>query len=105
MNKLCFCSFVFGNYVKYIPYYIYSINQAYPNEHIKIFVQDEENMDIVALTNTMKNHTIIWNYKIDVDFYDNYLVHPNFKLFRWLLPYDEFKEYAYPSYENHRSSI
>ncbi len=94
-NNLCFCSFVFGDYIKYIPYYIHSINEAYPDEYIKIFVQDEENTNVTALTTTMKNHTIMWDYKIDINFYNNYEKRSNFKFLRWLLPYDEFKEYKY----------
>lgn len=38
-NSFCFSSFVFGNYQKYIPYYIYSISKIYPTAFIKIFLE------------------------------------------------------------------
>lgn len=39
MDNLCFSSFVFGSYQKYIPYYIFSIARTYPGCFVKIFIE------------------------------------------------------------------
>jgi hypothetical protein len=40
LERLCFCSFVFGSYQRFVPYYVYSIHRTYPDAQIKIFLAD-----------------------------------------------------------------
>lgn len=39
-KPLCISAYVFGNYTKYIPYYVYSILKSYPDYFVKIFCMD-----------------------------------------------------------------
>ncbi|MGB1308737.1 MAG: hypothetical protein ACPG6B_07490 [Oceanihabitans sp.] len=99
-NSLCFASFVFGNYQKYIPYYIYSIRKTYPLSFVKIFVEKELDFNIksalqVLQENNITNFEIV---KVDIEYAD----YKNFKikggggkLIRWLVGFEYFKEFEY----------
>lgn len=60
---LCFSSFVFGNYQKYIPYYIYSISKTYPESFTKIIIEGKLNDSIKKILETLKGHS---NYNFEI---------------------------------------
>lgn len=90
-DKNAFVVYVFGNYEKYIPYYIYFINLNYPDDDILIFYQDTISKNIVE---SLKGFS---NYKL----FENVLPeHRNIsgggpKLLRWVLPKEYFEGYKY----------
>jgi hypothetical protein len=40
-KQLCVTTYVYGNYKKFIPYYVYSILKSYPDYFVKIFVNGQ----------------------------------------------------------------
>lgn len=96
-KELIFCAYVFGDYSRYIPYYIFGILSIYPQHYVKIFLNkelsDSEKQALKYINST--NYEIIENYSLKVNLPQNYIRYGNEKLIRWLLPYDEFKDFKY----------
>src|SRR5690625_7837781 len=38
--KICMAVYVFGDYTRYIPYYVYSVLKSYPDYYVKVFTRD-----------------------------------------------------------------
>lgn len=55
-SSLCFTTFVFGSYQKYIPYYIYSIGKTYPSAGIKILIKEELSPKIQLALNLLAKY-------------------------------------------------
>jgi len=97
MNDLVFSTYVFGNYTRYIPYYIYAIVNSYPEYYVKIFVDHNLNYNekrAVSLINS-NNFEIKENYMNNLKFKDNHIIGGNKKINRWIIPYEEFKDFRY----------
>lgn len=99
-NKLCFSSFVFGKYQKFIPYYIYSIGQTYPKSYIKIFVDSSLEAHIHRALQILKENGIsnFETVKLDIDtsvFSGMNIKGGNKKLVRWLVNPKYFENYEY----------
>lgn len=100
-KSLCFSSFVFGSYQKYIPYYIYSIWKTYPTAFIKIFIEESLDSNINAVLNTLKESEI-QNFEI-IELNTSFEEYEVYKmkgsgaktLIRWLFGYEYFKNFEY----------
>lgn len=101
MNKLCFSTFVFGSYQKYIPYYIYSIVKTYPDAVVKVIVDGELETGLkksiaILRSNGFSNFEI---FPLGSEMYKdlkNYKITGGVKkLLRWLQPVEHFKEFDY----------
>ncbi|MDC8000096.1 hypothetical protein POV26_03540 [Aequorivita todarodis] len=100
LKSLCFSSFVFGSYTKYIPYYIFSINKNYPDAFIKIFVYQHIDSKVKEAIKIMSDHKIT-NFEI-IPLEKNILEFTSYKikggggkLIRWLVDSSYFKEFNY----------
>lgn len=91
---LVFVTYVFGDYYRYIPYYVFGINHSYPEADIKIFV-DRKLTDREKKTLYPMNNLTLKRFNIDLP--KKYIRGGNGKAFRWLIPYEELKvwQYAY----------
>lgn len=105
LSSLCFTTFVFGKYQKFIPYYIYTISKAYPeNTYVKIFIEDKLNNNILQALDIIKkkycNFEIIECNFENINYFDNYKIKGGGTktLFRWLFDYNYFKEFDYVYY-------
>src|SRR5699024_11987504 len=38
--KICMAVYVFRDYTRYIPYYVYSVLKSYPEYYVKVFTRD-----------------------------------------------------------------
>lgn len=100
-KSLCFSSFVFGSYQKYIPYYIYSIWKTYPNAFSKIFIETELNNDINEVLNYLRNNNVN-NFEI-IELHTSFAEYENFRmrgsgaktLIRWLFGEENFSGFKY----------
>lgn len=96
LKPLCFSSFVFGSYQKYIPYYVHSINMAYPKVDIVIFYLEELSLDIKLFLKDFKNVIVYENFnkeKVDSILDFNIKGGGNKTLLRFLIPGHFFKDY------------
>jgi hypothetical protein len=90
-HKLVIAVYVFGDYLKYVPYFVYGVNRSYPEYTVKIFVRER-------LTKEQKG-------MIPCEVIDGFDPVPQMgniaggfhKIVRWLIPYKYFKgfDYAY----------
>lgn len=93
-KPLCISAYVFGNYTKYIPYYVYSILKSYPDYFVKIFCMDRLTKKENACMEMIKKN-LSANFKIK----ENYFPFPEFKEakkgkpLRFLIPHTEFSEF------------
>jgi hypothetical protein len=100
-SNLCFSTFVFGTYQKYIPYYIYSIARTYPEAYVKIIVDGFISPHITQVLEILKKQQI--NRFEIVEIADNgYEEYKDYnirgggkKLLRWLFSYSFFKDFDY----------
>jgi len=95
-KQLLFTFYVFNNYTKYIPFCVYGIFKSYPNSHIKIFVDSklkQNEKESLKLFNT-DNLEIKENYKLPNEIKGN-MKGGNLKAARWIIPYEEFKDFQY----------
>jgi hypothetical protein len=100
LESICFSSFVFGSYSKYIPYYIFSINKNYPDAFIKIFVDKYLDSKVKEAIKVIRDHKIT-NFEI-ITLERNILEFTSYKikggggkLIRWLVDSSYFKEFSY----------
>lgn len=96
-KELVFCVYVFGEYNKYIPYYIYGITKSYPEHHIKILVHNsltnEQKKAITLIDNS--NVEIKENCLNEIKFNKKYIKGGNEKILKWLIPHEELYGYKY----------
>lgn len=94
MKDMCITSFVFGDsYQDYIPLFIFSIQEAYPEYDIFIFIDKTLSphvLEQVTKLNSRQNVHLIENYTKDIDFKNSL---PYGAAVRWLLWDDKFLEY------------
>lgn len=94
--KLCISSFVFGDYIKYIPYYIYSIQRSNPDAFVKIFVKNNLSNEVKNALKLLNNNKfmIVENYFKNIQL-KNKIIGGNNKVLRWIIPYEEFIDFDY----------
>lgn len=104
-DTLCFTTYVFGAYQRYIPYYIYSIGKIYPEIHTKIFVDRgiddnvEHALSIIKKKGYKNFEILIANFDEENSFRDYKIKGGGRKtLYRWLFDFENFKEYDYLYY-------
>ncbi len=90
-DKNAFVVYVFGNYDKYIPYYIYFINLNYPNDDILIFCQDKVSESVSKALVGLKNYKLFENVLPE----HKGISGGGPKLLRWVLPREYFDGYKY----------
>lgn len=100
MNKkeIVFVYYVFGDYMKYIPYCIYGVLKSYPDSYVKVYIQDNLTDDIKAMLNMIssKNFIIKENYYNNIIFSDNLnIIGGASKVLKWLIPYNELSDFKY----------
>lgn len=99
-SKLCFATFVFGSYQKYIPYYIYSISKTYPESVIKIFIDGSLKKEIsealILIKNgNIKNFEVIQHYSALKEFQHLKIRGGNGKLNRWIIDSHFFSDFDF----------
>jgi hypothetical protein len=104
-NSICFTTFVFGCYQKFIPYYIYSTSKLYPEAFVKIFVEDKLEKNVLEALEIISNSGFT-SFEILISDFNNVLIFDNYKikgggcktLFRWLFDYKHFQDFKYLYY-------
>lgn len=100
-GKLCIAAYVFGDYSKYIPFYIYSVLKSYPEYYVKIFIEKDlsksEKKCLDALRNEMSDHFSICKDRFrGYDFLNGTNIRGGGKkILRWLIPENEFDGFDY----------
>lgn len=67
-NSLCFITIASGMYCDYVSLYIYFITKAYPNDFVRVYIQEKESRKLFEQVNRIvhsDNWSIIFNYKMD----------------------------------------
>tara|TARA_A100001391_G_C5039684_1_gene270536 strand:+ start:346 stop:1299 length:954 start_codon:yes stop_codon:yes gene_type:complete len=103
IRPLCFASFVFGSYEKYIPFYIYSIAKSYPNAYVKIFTEDTLSKNIQEALNILNEFSFcnfeILKPKLPANYYSEFQIgngkNQTGKMARWFLEYSHFQDFSY----------
>lgn len=91
-----FSALVFGNYQKYIPYYIYSIKRNYPNSEIILFYIGSINRDLKDFLKSESNVIFYDNFFSEkADFIKDYKIRGggNKTLLRYLIPGHYFSKF------------
>lgn len=99
-RNLCFATYVFGNYQKYIPYYIYSISRLYPHSSIKIFLDTSLDENISGIIKKIEkkgfsNHQVIPHFETIKEFQNIEIKGGAGKLNRWILESDMFSDFEF----------
>lgn len=99
-EKLCFATFVFGSYDKYIPYYIYSIWKTHPNSFVKIFIETNLESHIYETLKYLNKQGIenfeVIPLKISFDDYKEYkIIGGGGKALRHLIGEEHFRAFDY----------
>lgn len=99
-GTICFSSFVFGSYEKYIPYYIYSIWKTHPNAFIKVFIEKPLTPKIFEVLECLKREGLK-NFEV-ILWLDSCYKYGSFKikgggnkLIRWFIDQDYFEDFDY----------
>lgn len=101
LEPLCFSSFVFGDYQKFIPYYIYSVYKAYPQAFVKVFLEDKLFEEIKNVLDFIKDNA---GFKFEiVELNTSFSSYEKFKMrgsgaktmIRWLLDSSFYPESEY----------
>ena len=100
LKPLCFSSFGFGSYQKYIPYYIFSIWKTHPDSAIKIFIEKPLESNIEKTLTYLKEQgienfeVIIW--KSSLEDYQTYKIKGGGKkIIRWVLGPEYFEGFEF----------
>src|SRR5690625_6105803 len=100
--EMCMTVYVFGDYTRYIPYYIYSILKSYPVYYVKVYTKDPLSSNEKNSLKLIRNQ-VSSNFKIIEGYFDKYInSKPPIKMIggietiiRFLLLYKEFKYFKY----------
>lgn len=100
--EMCMTVYVFGDYTRYIPYYIYSILKSYPDYYVKVYAKDPLSSNEKKSLKLIRNQ-VSSNFEVIEGYMDKYInSKPSIKMvggiettFRFLLPYEEFKDFKY----------
>ncbi len=86
--------YVFGDYSRYIPYYVYSILKSYPEYYVIVFYMGHLSESEKESLNRIKDQ-LSSNFEIKEGYYKHldYLNRKIKKALRFLIPYKEFKEF------------
>src|SRR5699024_8668154 len=100
--EMCMTVYVFGKYTRYIPYYIYIVLKSYHNYYVNVYSKDSlsanENKSLDLIRNQISsNFEVTEGYLAE---YSNFkssskMVGGVEKVFRFLLPHNEFKDFKY----------
>lgn len=89
---LTFVTYVFGDYYRYIPYYIFGINHSYPEHRIRVFTDRPLTEKEKHVLYPMQSYELrVFNIRLD----RNYIRGGNGRAFRWLIPWEEMKDLSY----------
>lgn len=92
--KLCFSSYVYGWYQDFVPLYLYSISQSYPQHYAKIYYRDyltiNNRKSLEELRKSWDHFDIVEEYR-GVD--TSHIKH--LPAVRYLIPQREFHDYDY----------
>lgn len=89
--QLCFSPFVFGNYTRFIPLYIYSILKSYPEYYVKVFCRNDLKPNEKIALDLIRNN-LSQNFEIVNNFHRKIKTHHP-KLLRWLIPENQFENF------------
>ena len=93
--KLCFVAYVFGSYQDFIPTYIYSILRAFPQHHVKIFLEDPISVDN-AVNLALLHKEVPGSFEIIDNFHDlDWCDVPHKPGHRFLLTKEYFEGFDY----------
>lgn len=93
MDKTCFTTVANKPYHKYIPWYIYFIQQSYPQSHIKIFLNDSIDPAIMEMIRLFPSDVIMIYEYCFAGFQCNDA--DNIKCMRWLNDHPDLMEFDY----------
>ncbi|GIN15391.1 hypothetical protein J32TS2_07470 [Shouchella clausii] len=94
-KRLCVTTYVYGNYKKFIPYYVYSILKSYPDYFVKIFVNGQLSTDEHASLERIKQQ-LSKNVEIkETKLLKRVSLANEGKARRFLLPASEFAGFDY----------
>jgi len=93
--KNAFSVFVFGKYERYLPYYVYSIEKAYPDTDVVIFYNTTLSPRIKNFLLKKPRVKLYEEFYKEYDFFKNYRMYGGggLTLLRYLIPEKYFKEY------------
>lgn len=104
-KEICFTSFVFGSYQKYIPYYIFSVLTTYPNAYVKLFIVEPICSKVDLILRQMSkdgfdNFEILFHEFNDLNIFNEFNIKGGGSktLFRWLFDFKYFKDFKYLYY-------
>jgi len=92
--KNAFSVFVFGNYDRFLPYYVYSIEKAYPEADVLIFYNAELSPEVQQYLDNKNCVTIYENFYAEHEAFAKYKIRGGGKkLLRHLIPSSYFEGY------------
>lgn len=93
-KPLCISVFVFGDYTRYIPYYIYTMLRSYPDYYVKVFSRDRLPNNVKTCLDLIKQK-VSSNFEIKQQYMRNIkLPDPQVgKALKYIMPYDEYAEF------------
>src|SRR5699024_11294875 len=100
--KICMAVYVFGDYTRYIPYYVYSVLKSYPDYYVKVFTKDSLSSKEKKCLALIRDQ-VSPNFEIVQGYFDEYplsegptkMVGGIETTFRFLLPYEAFKNFKF----------
>lgn len=102
MRSLCFAAYVFGEYQKYIPLFTYSALRQYPQAYVKVYLDSTMKDSIKEVLLRIReelssNFEVLENYTLDINIDQERvnIIGGVKKIYRWLLPEDEFLNFDY----------
>ncbi len=95
--KNAFSVFVFGSYERFLPYYVYSIEKAYPSVDIIIFYNSTLSTKVRKYLNSKSFVKVHENFFEEYDFFKNYKIlgGGGMTLLRCLIPKEYFSNYEF----------
>lgn len=94
--------YVFGDYTRYIPYYVYSVLKSYPDYYVKVFTRDSLSPNEKKCMALIRDQ-VSPNFEVIESYFDEslHLEKPTKMVggiettFRFLLPYEAFKNFKF----------
>ena len=92
--KNAFCSFIYGSYYRFIPYYLFSIQKNYPQEYILLFYDGKLPKTYKAYVNLFPNVKLVEEVDFDMEWLQDVNHRGAVKQsYRHLCYYDFFADY------------